>query len=63
MDEKRIKELEEQIADLKRRWPAHSVSPAMLMQLDELEEELEIAMKALARSRAKEEGIGQDLQD
>jgi hypothetical protein len=38
MDEKRIKELEAQIADLKKRWPAHSVSPAMLMQLDELEE-------------------------
>ena len=37
----RIKELEEQIEDLKRRWPAHSVKPAMIQRLDELEEELE----------------------
>jgi hypothetical protein len=51
MDEKRIKELEAQIADLKKRWPAHSVSPAMLMQLDELEEELELARKPLATSK------------
>jgi hypothetical protein len=51
MDEKRIKELEAQIADLKKRWPAHSVSPAMLMQLDELEEELELARKSLAKSK------------
>jgi hypothetical protein len=53
MDEKRIKELEAQIADLKKRWPAHSVSPAMLMQLDELEEELELARKSLATSKKK----------
>jgi hypothetical protein len=50
MDKKRIKELEAQIADLKKRWPAHSVSPAMLMQLDELEEKLELARKSLATS-------------
>jgi polyhydroxyalkanoate synthesis regulator phasin len=42
MDNKRIKELEKQIADLERQWPAHSVPPAMLQRLDELEEELEI---------------------
>jgi tRNA-Thr(GGU) m(6)t(6)A37 methyltransferase TsaA len=36
----RVTELEEQIADLKERWPAHSVPPAMMTQLDELEEEL-----------------------
>lgn len=42
----RIEELERQIADLKRRWPAHSVPPAMLQQLDDLEEELERARKA-----------------
>jgi hypothetical protein len=53
MDEKRIKELEAQIADLKKRWPAHSVSPAMLMQLDELEEELELARKSLTTSKKK----------
>ncbi len=40
--EKRIKELEEEISDLKRRWPAHSVKPKMIMRLEELEEELKI---------------------
>jgi len=37
----RIRELEQQIADIKSRMPAHSVKPAMLQQLEELEEELE----------------------
>jgi len=41
----RIKELEERIEDLKRRWPAHSVKPAMIQRLDELEEELERARR------------------
>lgn len=36
----RIEELKEQIADLKKRWPAHSTPPAMMEQLDALEEEL-----------------------
>lgn len=39
----RIKELERQLEDLKRRWPAHSVPPAMVQRLDELDEELEKA--------------------
>jgi hypothetical protein len=46
MTSERVKELEEQIADLKRRWPPHSVPPQMLQQLDELEQELEKARKA-----------------
>ncbi len=41
MSNDRIKELEKRIEDLKRRWPAHSVPPALLQQLDELEEALE----------------------
>ena len=36
-----LKRLEKQIADLKSRWPAHSVPPSMLQELDELEEELD----------------------
>ena len=36
MSSERIKELERQIAELKRQWPAHSVPPTMLQQLDEL---------------------------
>jgi hypothetical protein len=42
---KRIQELEEQINELKARWPAHSVQPSMLQQLEELEEELESLKK------------------
>ncbi len=40
-----IKELEEKIAELKKRWPAHSVSPVMLHELDDLEEALEAELK------------------
>jgi len=43
MKNKRVKEIEEAIADLKARWPAHSVPPKMWQQLEELEERLEQA--------------------
>ncbi len=39
--DKRAQDLERRIAELKSRWPAHSVPPAMLQELDDLEEELE----------------------
>ena len=45
MDTDRIKGLEEKLADLKARWPAHSVPPSMWQQLEELEDELEKAKK------------------
>ena len=45
MDNNRIKELEEKIAELKKRWPAHSVSPAMLQELDDLEDALAEELK------------------
>jgi hypothetical protein len=41
MKNERIKEIEEAIADLKARWPAHFVPPKMWQQLEELEEKLE----------------------
>jgi len=41
MNINRKKEIEEKIADLKARWPAHSVPPSMWQELEELEEELE----------------------
>lgn len=41
----RIKELEDKLADLKARWPAHSVPPSMWQELEELEEELEKVRK------------------
>jgi hypothetical protein len=46
MDIQRIKEIEEKIADLERRWPSHSVPPGMWQELEDLEEELELAREA-----------------
>ena len=43
-----IAEIEAEIADLKARWPAHSVPPRMWQQLEELEEELERAQEESA---------------
>ncbi len=40
-EEKRIKELEREIADIRGRIPAHSVNPAMIIELEDLEDELE----------------------
>ncbi|KUO61926.1 MAG: hypothetical protein APF84_04645 [Gracilibacter sp. BRH_c7a] len=37
--EKELHEVENQLMDLKNRWPAHSLKPAMLIQLEDLEEE------------------------
>ena len=37
----RTRKLEEEVADLKARWPAHSVKPSMWQRLEETEEELE----------------------
>lgn len=45
MSEEKVREIEEKIADLKARWPAHSVPPSMWQQLEELEDELEKAQK------------------
>ena len=36
----RLEELKAKLADLKRRWPAHTPPPALMQQLDELEEEI-----------------------
>jgi len=41
MDIDMEKELEAKLADLKGRWPAHSVPPSMWQELEELEEVLE----------------------
>ena len=45
MSEDKVREIEDKIADLKGRWPAHSVPPSMWQQLEELENELEEAQK------------------
>ena len=46
----KVKEIEEKIADLKARWPPHSVPPAMWQQLEELEDQLEKAKRAKRRN-------------
>jgi hypothetical protein len=46
MSTDKVREIEDKIADLKARWPAHSVPPSMWQQLEELEDELEEARKA-----------------
>ena len=50
MTDDKIKKLEEEIADLKASWPAHSVKPYMLQKLEELEEKLEQARREEAES-------------
>jgi len=49
MNNDRIKEIEDKIADLKARWPAHSVPPSMWQELEELEDELEKAKETESR--------------
>jgi hypothetical protein len=49
VSEDKVTEIEEKIADLKARWPAHSVPPSMWQQLEELEDELEKAREAEKR--------------
>lgn len=46
-DRDRILALEQEIDEIKRRWPPHSVPSSLLRRLDELEDEL---------ARAKKEG-------
>jgi hypothetical protein len=50
MDSERVKQIEEAIADLKGRWPAHSVPPHMWQELEDLEEQLEQAKKEAGRT-------------
>jgi len=45
MSEDKVREIEDKIADLKARWPAHSVPPSMWQQLKELEAQLEEAKR------------------
>jgi hypothetical protein len=55
MSSGRIEELGKQIAELKSRWPAHSVPPTMLQQLDELEEELERELNKATEAKSSAE--------
>jgi len=53
MDIDRIKEIEVKIADLKARWPAHTVPSSMWQELEELEDELKKAKEAGKEADAK----------
>ncbi|PWH17550.1 MAG: hypothetical protein DDG59_08010 [Anaerolineae bacterium] len=44
-EEDRLAKLRQQLEDLKRRFPAHSLTPALMQQLDKLEEALGQAIK------------------
>ena len=48
MTDERIADLLRQIDELKQRWPAHSASPAMMEELDYLEEQLSLEQNKLA---------------
>lgn len=41
-DQERITQLEKEIAELKARLPKHSVPAAMIIELEDLEDELEV---------------------
>ena len=47
--EKNITELETRLNELKAQLPAHSISPAMMIKLDELEDQLAEARLQLAK--------------
>ena len=49
----RIEELKRKIADLERQWPKHSVPPALIQQLDDLEEELERELETRSNAQSK----------
>lgn len=48
-DQKRIAELEAEIAELEARMPKHSVPPAMIIELEDLEDELEMLKARVER--------------
>ncbi|MCJ7605006.1 MAG: hypothetical protein MUO19_03110 [Dehalococcoidales bacterium] len=52
MGHRSIEEIEAALADLKGRWPAHSVPPHMWQQLEDLEEELEQAQRRAEEDRS-----------
>jgi hypothetical protein len=56
MNEKLVEEIETQIAELKARFPAHSVPPHMWQQLEELEEKLEQAKTQTGIHEEKQSG-------
>lgn len=50
--ERRLRELEGKIEETKRRLPAHSVKPPVMMELLDLEDERDLLMKKLEQMNA-----------
>ena len=50
LNERRIEELREKIQQLRDQFPAHTIPPAMMAQLDELEDELDELEEELKKS-------------
>ena len=46
-----LKKLQGALDDLRARWPAHSVKPEMIIQLEDLEEEIATLQKLLVENR------------
>ena len=61
MSEDKVRKIEDKIADLKARWPAHTVHASMWQELEELEDELEKAKEAKREADAKQDGSGRPL--
>jgi len=47
--EDKLKELDQKIAEVKKRMPAHSVKPPIMMELFALEDERELVEKQIAQ--------------
>ena len=57
MNTDKVKKIEDKIADLKARWPAHSVPPRMWQQLEDLEAQMEEAKKRQQQNNNQQELI------
>ena len=49
--EEKLKEVDEKIAEVNKRLPAHSVKPPIMMQLFELEDERDAIVKQIENSK------------
>jgi hypothetical protein len=50
----RLKKLEEEIAETKKRLPAHSIKPPVMMDLLELEDERDALIKEITRLKGSD---------
>jgi len=57
--QKQINRLERQLADARARMPEHDPSPALMAEIDELEEKLEALQAQAARPRSVTEQIAE----